>query len=83
MESFVSVIAKVVILSTSQMSQFADQVRKRLISQLIRGILRVLGKVSRYLNGKAISTSKVTSLPVPFMCINFMCINIAKTCWYF
>ena len=52
------------------MSQFADQVRKRLISKLIRGILRVLGKVSRYFNGKAISTSKVTSLPVPFMSIN-------------
>ena len=49
------------------MSQFVDQFRKRIISQLIKGISRVLRKLSTYLNGKAISTSSVTSLPVSFI----------------
>ena len=72
------------------MSQFVDQFRKRIISQLIKGISRVLRKLSTYLNGKAISTSSVTSLPVLFISLrlnlNDLCFhlahlsNIAKTC---
>ena len=72
------------------MSQFVDQFRKRIISQLIKGISRVLRKLSTYLNGKAISTSSVTSLPVLFISLrlnlNHLCFhlahlsNIAKTC---
>ena len=46
----VSAIAKVVALSASEMTQFADQVRIRLISQLISGISRVLQKVNLFWN---------------------------------
>ena len=50
--------------------QFADQVRIKLISHLIKGISRVLQKLLKYLNGTAISTSSVLTstgvLPVIF-----------------
>ena len=39
------------------MTQFADQARKRPISQLISDISRVLQKVFKYFNGATISTS--------------------------
>ena len=45
---------KVVTLFTSKMIQVADQVRIRLISQLIKGILKVLKKLPKYFNGTAI-----------------------------
>ena len=51
--SFVSVIGKVVTLSPSEITQFADQVTIRLISQLIKSISRVLQKLLNYFNGTA------------------------------
>ena len=44
------------------MTQFADQFRIRLRSQLIKGILRVLQELPTYFNGTVIFT--VPSLPV-------------------
>ena len=43
---------------------FADQVKMRLISQLINGISRIPPKLLRYFNGTSISTSFVCSFPV-------------------
>ena len=40
-------------------TQFADQVRKRLISQLVKSISRVQQKLLNYFNGTATSTSFV------------------------
>ena len=57
--SFVSVIAKVVTLFTFEMTQFADQVRIRLILQLIKCISIVLQKLLKYFNDKAISAFKL------------------------
>ena len=51
--SFVSVIGKGVTLSPSEITQFADQVTIRLISQLIKSISRVLQKLLNYFNGTA------------------------------
>ena len=51
--SFVSVHGKVVTLSPSEITQFADQVTIRLISQLIKSISRVLQKLLNYFNGTA------------------------------
>ena len=45
-------------------TQFAGQVRMRLISQLINGISRVLQKLLKYFNGTIISTFFVSSFPV-------------------
>ena len=44
--TFVSVIAKVVALYALKMTQFSYEVRVRLISQFIKGISRVLQKLS-------------------------------------
>ena len=62
MKSFVSAAAKVVFLSTLEVSQFADQFNVRLISQLISGISKVLQKVHKYFNGPAISTFALSEL---------------------
>ena len=62
MQSFVSAAAKVVSLSTLQVSKFADQFSIRLISQLISGISKVLQKVHKYFNGAAISTFALSKL---------------------
>ena len=51
----VSVITKVVSLSPSAMTQFDEQVRIRLISQLIKGISIVLKNCFKYFNGIATS----------------------------
>ena len=48
------------------MTQFAEKIRTRLISQLIKGIARVFQRFPRYFSGTAISTSTVPSLPVFF-----------------
>ena len=66
--NFVSVITKVVFLSTSQMIEFPvpNQVRIRLISQVIKGISRVLHKLLRYFNDTAIFTSLITSFQYCF-----------------
>ena len=63
---FVPVIAKVVILFPSEIAQFVDQVRVRLILQLIKGISRVIQKLLKYFNGTAISTFTISSLLVLF-----------------
>ena len=44
---------KVVCLFPSEITQFADQVLLRLISHLIKGILRVLQNLLKYFNGTA------------------------------
>ena len=54
-QSFVSVITKDLSLFTSTVMQVDDQVRKRLISQLIKVISRVLQNLLKYFNGIAIS----------------------------
>ena len=46
-------------------THFLDQFRWRLISQLIKGISRVLQKLLRYFNGTIISTFFVLLFPVP------------------
>ena len=55
-QCFVSVIANIVSSFTLalEITQLANQVRMRLISQLIYGISRVLQKVLKYLNGTII-----------------------------
>ena len=45
------VIVKAVTLSTSQITPFSDQVRMRLILQLIKGVSRVIQNLLKYLNG--------------------------------
>ena len=45
-------------------TQFAAQVKMRLISQLINGIFRVLQKLLTYFNGTIMSTPFVPLLPV-------------------
>ena len=62
--SFVSVIGKVVTLSPSEITQFADQVTIRLISQLIKSISRVLQKLLNYFNGTANFSSIMRTLLV-------------------
>ena len=63
---FVPVIAKVVILFPSEIAQLVDQVRVRLILQLIKGISRVIQKLLKYFNGTAISAFTISSLLVLF-----------------
>ena len=41
-------------------TQFADQVKMRLTSQLIKGISRVLQKLLKYFNGTIISTLSIS-----------------------
>ena len=60
----VSIFVNVVSLSTSEITQFADQVKVRLISELIKGISRVLLKLLKYFNGTAISAFITPSLLV-------------------
>ena len=58
-----------------QRLKLADEVRIRLISQLINGISRFLQKLFRYFNGTVISTSFVPSFhifPVIFLYLNEM-----------
>ena len=52
------------------MTKFVDQVRIRLISQLIKSISRVLKKLPRDFNSTAISASTVPSSPVLFVNLN-------------
>ena len=52
------------------MTQFADQVRIRLVSQLINGISKFLPKLPKYFNGTAISTSTGTLSPVLYVNLN-------------
>ena len=54
-------------LSASPITQFADQIRIRLISQLNKGVSRVFQNLPRYLNGKATPTSKILSSSVLFV----------------
>ena len=53
-------------------TQFTDQVRMRLISQLVNGISRVLEKVLKYFCGTIIWTAFVPSSPVEpvIFCLN-------------
>ena len=53
-QRFVSLVVKAVTLLPSQITQFGNQVRVRLISQLIKGISRFLQTLFRYFNVTAI-----------------------------
>ena len=75
-EILVSVIAKVVALSSSQMTQFDDLVNIRYVSQLINDILPVLPKLLRYFNGTTASISTVPSLPISFANIDLNLNNL-------
>ena len=57
------VLNSVPLIALAIVKQFVDQVRIKLISQLINGISRVLQKLLRYFNGTIISTSFVPSFP--------------------
>ena len=51
-----SLIANVAALFTLQVTKFAEDVRSRLISKLIKGISTALQNLLKYFNGAAIST---------------------------
>ena len=51
-------------LSVSQMTQFGEQVRIRVISQFIKGISGVLQNFPRCFSGTTISTSTLQSWPL-------------------
>ena len=75
---FVSVITNVATWfgAAVDITKFSGQVRMRLVLQLINGIVRVLQKLLKYLNGTIISTFFVPSSsaePVIF------CLNLNKT----
>ena len=63
-KSFIYVFAKVVSLKPSEITQFADQIRIWLTSQLIKDISRVLQKILKYLNCLAIFAFIILSLLV-------------------
>ena len=54
-----SVVSNFVIPTAEEITHFLDQVKSRLISQLINGISRVVQKLLKYFNGTAILTSFV------------------------
>ena len=54
---FLSTFASFVAPVAEEITQFWDQVKIRLISQLINGILRVLQKLLKYFNGTTILAS--------------------------
>ena len=58
------------------MTQFNDQIKIKLISQLIKSILRVLQKLPRYLNDKAIFTSTVLSSSILFLNLDLILIDL-------
>ena len=65
-------MVNVVAFASLDNTHFADQVKMRLISQLIKGTSRVLQKLLKYFNGAIVLTSFVpaaTILPVIF-CLN-------------
>lgn len=58
------------------MTQFNDQIKIKLISQLIKSILRVLQKLPRYLNDKAIFISTVLSSSILFLNLDLILIDL-------
>ena len=62
----VSGIVEVVFLSPSETEQFADHVRIRLISKLIKSISRVFQKLHKYFNGTAILALIIAALLIFF-----------------
>ena len=54
-----SVVSNSVIPTAEEITHFLDQVKSRLISQLINGISRVVQKLLKYFNRTAILTSFV------------------------
>ena len=55
------------------MTQLVDQVKLRLISQLISNISRVFQRLLRYFNGPAISTFKI---PASLVLLNNLYLNL-------
>ena len=65
-QSFVHIIAKAVTLFPSEITQFSDQVRIRLICQLIKDISRVIQKLLKYFDSTAISALIIPALLILF-----------------
>ena len=68
---FVSVIANVVTFVSLDSTHLSGQIKMRLISQSIKGILIILQKLLEYFNGTIISTFFVPPPAVlPIFCLN-------------
>ena len=63
--------------ATVDITQFTDQIRMTLISELINGISKVLQKLLNVLSGTIISTSFVPSVSVSSV---FSCLNWNEAC---
>ena len=70
-----SVILYSVIPTAEEITQFLDQVKSKLISQLINGISRALQKLFKYFNETAILTSFVLPVAGVFPVILILCLN--------
>ena len=66
-QSFESVIGKNISLFTPALTQVDDQVRIKLVSQLIKDCLRVFQNIFKYFNGAAISAFIISQLLVSVM----------------
>ena len=73
---FVSVIATFAAQVAAEITHFSDQVKMRLVSQLINGILKNLQKLCKYFNGRDISTS--FTLPVRRVYSVILILNLNK-----
>ena len=57
------------------MTQFADEVRSRIVSQFLSDISRILLNLLKYFNDTVISTFRVPALPVLFIILDLNLIN--------
>lgn len=73
---FVSVIATFAAQVAAEITHFSDQVKMRLVSQLINGILKNFPKLCKYFNGRDISTS--FTLPVTGVYPVILILNLNK-----
>ena len=74
-DSFACAILNFAIPVAEEITQSSDQVKMRLISQLINGISRVLQKLLKYFNDTAISTSFVFLAARDFPVVLVLCVN--------
>ena len=66
-------------ISTNYITQSGDQVKIKLNSQLIKGILRVLQKLLKYFNGTIISTLSILPLSLVLRAIFVLKLNESVT----
>ena len=78
-----SVIANFVFPAAEETAHFSDQVKMRLILQLINGISRVLQKLCSYFNGTATSTFFVLPLSGVFPVILILDLNDLDSVIYY